>query len=117
MPKALKVAALVFLGGALGSGLRYVIGIELEVAPTLFIVNSLGALILGVANGRKWPIWFQPFFGTGFAGGFTTMSGLSLFLNANFKSEPLNVAGTVALMFAAGFAAYWLGLRVARLAK
>ncbi|MCX8530219.1 MAG: CrcB family protein [Rhodoluna sp.] len=117
MPKALKVAALAFLGGALGSGLRYLIGIELEVAPTLFIVNSLGALLLGVANGRQWPSWFQPFFGTGVAGGFTTMSGLSLLINANFSSSPLNITGIVALMFAAGFAAYWLGLRVARLAK
>jgi hypothetical protein len=45
------------------------------------------------------------------------MSGLSLFLNANFASDPLNVAGIVALMFAAGFTTYWLGLRVARLAK
>lgn len=72
-------------GGALGSTLRYLVGLELESVPMLFAVNLLGAGFLGLINGAggksnskfgsaesKW------FWGAGFSGGFTTMSGLAL---------------------------------------
>ncbi len=117
MPQALKVAALVFLGGALGSGLRFLIGFELEVAPTLFVVNALGTLLLGFVNGKNWAGWVHPCFGTGVAGGFTTLSGVSLFMNANLAAAPVSTALAVTLMLAIGFASHWLGMKFARLAR
>jgi CrcB protein len=115
MPKALKAAALVFLGGALGSGLRYLISLGVDVGPMLLIVNTFGTLLLGLVNARTWPSWVQPFFGTGVAGGFTTLSGVTLFLNAHFASEPLATLLPVALMLLLGFASYWFGAKAARL--
>lgn len=76
---------LAFLGGALGSVLRFSIGEVLDTPTTLLVVNLLGSAFLGWVNGSsggpkpkfvtaeaKW------FWGAGFAGGFTTMSGLAL---------------------------------------
>ena len=115
MPKAFQAVALVFLGGALGSGLRYLIGLDIELGPALMIVNTFGTLLLGAVNVKTWPNWVQPFFGTGVAGGFTTLSGVSLFLSAHASAEPLSAALPVALMLALGFAAYWLGTKLVRL--
>ncbi len=117
MPQALKVATLVFLGGALGSGLRFLVGLELDVAPMLFVVNSLGTLLLGFVNGKTWAPWVHPFFGTGIAGGFTTLSGVSLFINAHLAAEPISTALPLALMFALGFASHWLGMKLAGLVR
>jgi len=81
-PRALLLA---FLGGALGSVLRFLVGEVLDTPTTLLVVNLLGSAFLGWVNGSsqadkprfasaesKW------FWGAGFAGGFTTMSGLAL---------------------------------------
>ena len=100
----------------MGTALRY--GLSLAVDDTLvvlFAVNLLGAAALGWFNGH-------PHFATderralwavGFAGGFTTMSGVAMFLFfRNFTlSAPLL---WVALMFALGLVAYGLGLIAAR---
>jgi fluoride exporter len=114
MRKALKAAALVFLGGALGSGLRYLISLGVEVGPMLLVVNTFGALLLGAVNAKAWPSWVQPFIGTGVAGGFTTLSGVSLFMNAHLASEPLSTLVAVGTMLVLGFATYWLGAKAVR---
>lgn len=80
-----RAVLLAFLGGALGSVLRFSIGEVLDTPTTLLVVNLLGSAFLGWVNGSsggpkpkfvtaeaKW------FWGAGFAGGFTTMSGLAL---------------------------------------
>ena len=80
-----KAFGLVFLGGALGSALRFLVGEVFDTPTTLLIVNLMGAAFLGWVNGSsqgpkprfvtaesKW------FWGAGFAGGFTTMSGLAM---------------------------------------
>ena len=80
-----KAFGLVFLGGALGSVLRFTVGELFDSPTTLLVVNLLGAAFLGWVNGSaqgpkprfisaasKW------FWGAGFAGGFTTMSGLAM---------------------------------------
>jgi fluoride ion exporter CrcB/FEX len=73
-----------FLGGALGTLLRLG-AILIGTQPTaLFIVNLVGAAFIGWANGdRRFDgNRASAFWKVGFAGGFTTMSGVSLFLAA-----------------------------------
>ena len=117
MPKTLKTAFLVFLGGALGSGLRFGIGLTTSQFLQLLIVNCLGTLVLGLVNGRIWPAWVSPFLGTGFAGGFTTLSGVSLLLSLSASTELPNALALVFVMLAGGFAAYLLGLKLAGVNK
>ncbi|CAB4945061.1 unannotated protein [freshwater metagenome] len=113
MPKELPTTALVFLGGALGSGLRFSFGLQIEPLQLLFLVNLLGTLLLGVVNGKTWPSWVHPLVGTGVAGGFTTLSGLSLFLNEHLATDPLATLVPIAVMFALGFVAHWAGMKLA----
>jgi len=109
---------LVFLGGGIGALLRYVIGSALElsvgsalaVSLSLVIVNVLGALFLGIVSfhphfasvGRK------AFWGTGVSGGFTTMSGVALFL---YQPGSLAITG---VMFALGFLAFAGGVNIGK---
>ena len=112
-----RILLLTFIGGTLGTALRF--GLSFAIADTLmvlFIVNLLGAAALGWFNGH-------PYFGTderralwsvGFAGGFTTMSGVALFMGNNLFFALNEALMWVALMFALGLAAYWLALIVAK---
>ena len=109
---------LVFLGGGIGALLRYAIGSALElsvgsalaVSLSLVIVNVLGALFLGIVSfhphfasvGRK------AFWGTGVSGGFTTMSGVALFL---YQPGSLAITG---VMFALGFLAFAGGVNIGK---
>jgi CrcB protein len=112
-----RILLLTFVGGALGTALRF--GLSFEVADTLvvlFIVNLLGAAALGWFNGdrrfdtdERRALW-----SVGFAGGFTTMSGVALFLANGAFFSPNSTIFWVALMFAFGLAAYWLALTVAK---
>lgn len=85
-----RVAGLVFLGGAIGSMLRhvlhdYIAGFfefpQSEIV-SLSVVNLLGSYFLGLVI--RHPLFFgdlrQAFFGTGIAGGFTTMSAVTMFI-------------------------------------
>lgn len=87
----MKLAILfaVFLGGALGSLLRYFIGLGVEQAGVTVllaeilatsIVNIAGAGFLGLVHSKSFSKSekARAFWGPGFAGGFTTMSGLAL---------------------------------------
>ncbi len=109
---------LVFLGGGLGSLFRYALGsgLELSLGSTLagmlslFIVNVTGAFFLGIVS-------FHPFFanenrksfwGSGFAGGFTTMSGVALFV---YQQSSLTITS---VMFALGFFAFAAGVALGK---
>lgn len=118
-----KILTAVFLGGALGSALRYLIFLGVEGASlsepetalvATSVVNLTGALFLGfVQSGRlAKDSGSLAFWGTGLAGGFTTMSGLTLVTN----SQELGSFGngtifwlTVAVQLVLGVVAYWLG--------
>ena len=119
-----KDFSLVFLGGALGALLRYLIGGVLELSfgssiagsLSLLIVNVLGALFLGVVN-------FHPsfdseakksFWAAGFCGGFTTMSGIALFL---YQYPPLLAMPAAAVMFGFGFIGYAAGANIGRASR
>ncbi|WP_424494813.1 fluoride efflux transporter CrcB [Salinimicrobium sp. GXAS 041] len=78
----IKNALLVFIGGGLGSVLRYLISKYLNNASLplgTFTVNILGSFLLGITFGLI--LKYQPasstanlLFGVGFCGGFTTFS-------------------------------------------
>jgi len=79
-----KFLALVFAGGALGTLARYGVGVITNTVAAVLIVNLVGAAFLGAINGlgSKSGNYFstdgsRAFWGAGFAGGFTTMSGLA----------------------------------------
>ena len=100
---------LTFSGGALGSLLRFAIAEVNSTLVALWIVNILGALLVGFFAGHK---WFKTesrraFFSTGLAGGFTTMSAIAILpLGPNFD------AISIGAMVAVGMIAYWLGLKI-----
>jgi CrcB protein len=118
-----QLLPLVFAGGALGTSLRYTIEILLGTLPqgqiiVTSIVNLLGAALLGFVSVHKYfsgPAK-QSFWGVGFLGGFTTMSGLAVITAG--ADLGLSTAGyvywiLVFLQLVIGVAAYRLGLIVA----
>jgi fluoride ion exporter CrcB/FEX len=119
----LKLAILfaIFLGGALGSLSRYAIWLGVQQAGvtvlvfdlvTTSIVNVAGAAFLGFVHSTvfKGTEKAKAFWGSGFAGGFTTMSGLALITAG--ESLGLSDIGylywlAVAIQFVVGVLAYW----------
>lgn len=103
-----KLLLLTFVGGAVGSAARFLIGqVSNSESLTLWIVNLLGALMLGYVHTSKFtsPVSLQALLGTGLAGGFTTVSGLITFsLLAPGGSFLL-----ASLQVATGILIYWLG--------
>jgi len=103
--------ALVFAGGAIGTLLRYALS---EATPNTFlslsVVNLVGSLALGFINSNSW--FATParrnFWGVGFCGGFTTMSGISLLPLEQFG---LNNIWPAFIGFSAlgGVLFYWIG--------
>jgi fluoride ion exporter CrcB/FEX len=84
MNPPLRSIGLAFAGGALGSVLRLLVGETFDNLTTLIVVNLLGTAFLGWVNGsalgpkkRFASAGSKVFWGAGFAGGFTTMSGLA----------------------------------------
>ncbi len=112
---------IVMLGGAIGAGFRYHIGmIALRNLGPLFpwgtwIVNLLGGLLMGLLAGllaRMFtPVQGEPlrlFLGVGVLGGFTTFSAFSLeTANMLLRNQPVmaaaygvsSVAGSVLMLF------------------
>jgi fluoride exporter len=118
VPIKAKLLGYVFIGGVLGTMLRTLIFeamTGLASYPTaelvaLFIVNLSGAFFLGLT--ARYP-YFQSemcrnLWGVGFAGSFTTMSALTLWI----QYQSIGVE-TVA-MLAAGFGLYWFGFETGR---
>ena len=115
---------LIFLGGALGTSLRYLIEIlvgnlpQSQIILTSF-VNFLGAALLGFVGSHKLfsSLPKQSFWGVGFLGGFTTMSGLAV-ITAGLELG-LSAIGPiywllVLLQLVLGVVAYRVGLMLAQ---
>ena len=98
----LKIGA-VALGGALGSVLRYVLGLIPNPFPFplwTFVVNILGALLIGFIIGQQSKLGNTTFIGlkTGFCGGFTTFSTFSHETLTLFENGRYVVATLYALL-------------------
>ena len=122
----MKQLALVFVGGGLGSSLRYIFAKYLNSYDTgipygTFAANILGSLLIGIILGLalKNETLSQNtvlFLATGFCGGFTTFSTFAyenhVFLkNGDFISFALYTIAS----FVAGFAMVFLGMWIVRL--
>ena len=118
----MKSLLLVFLGGGLGSSLRFVIGKYLNSPETgipygTFAANILGSLLIGIILGlaAKNESLSQNtvlFLATGFCGGFTTFSAFAyenhIFLKSgDFMSFALYTIASFILGFAAVFFGMW----------
>jgi fluoride ion exporter CrcB/FEX len=122
-----QLLPLIFIGGAFGTSLRYAIEILLGTLPqgqiilTSF-VNLLGAALLGFVSVHKFfaPGTMQAFWGVGFLGSFTTMSGLAMITaGADLGLSPVGPIYwlLVLVQLLIGVAAYRLGLVVAGAGK
>lgn len=119
-----RTAALVALGGALGTTFRYLISSAISVPGfplATFLINVMGAFVLGVLLeilGRSpspRAAGLRLLLGTGVLGGFTTYSALSVDTVALLGAEAVGIAVAYALgTLILGVAAAALGIRVAR---
>ncbi|HLP22657.1 MAG TPA: CrcB family protein [Microbacteriaceae bacterium] len=118
-PRALQPWQLVMLGGGSGAALRQLID---SVWPgnlgfAVLIVNwmgafALGALITGIIPKARNRAWLGPFWGPGFLGGFTTMSGVALWVNAEARDAGVGLAALYLMLTVSGsLTSAWLGLR------
>jgi fluoride ion exporter CrcB/FEX len=98
-----RIIALTFVGGFIGTAFRYLLNQNIEgLFQGLWVANLLGAVFIAAFLGIK---WFKTdsrraFFVTGFAGGFTTMSGLTLLTFYSWYGVLLQILLGVALYLA-----------------
>jgi len=113
---------LVILGGAIGSGLRYLMSLSIMKAyPSsfpygTFAVNIIGCLLIGIIYGlterfQVSSMQWRLFLATGLCGGFTTFSAFAyenilLLQSENYTAFTLNTLGSCIF----GFAAVFLGV-------
>lgn len=114
MPKiltGLKLSALTFVGGALGATARFSLGLVWDQFWSLIVINLIGAAMLGwLVNSKRFDsVEAKAFLGTGFAGGFTSMSGVaSLFVQLSLLDPTIWQTLVLIAHLPAGIAAYLL---------
>lgn len=119
----MKQLLFIFLGGGLGSVLRYWIGRHLNTAVNgfpfgTFTVNVVGCLLIGIIMGLALKTSSLSentllFLATGLCGGFTTFSAFAyenqVFLKSgDFTTFALYAIGSLLLGFGAVFLGLWL---------
>lgn len=101
--------ALVAAGGVAGSLARYGLVEAWPHLATTLAINVAGSFLLGVLVARRPPRhWSRPLLGTGFLGGFTTMSALAVQVVTSTAAAGI---GYLLASLALGSAAAALGLR------
>ena len=121
MKPSAKLIALVFAGGSAGTLARYGVGLATNWAVAVVVVNLLGAAFLGAVNGfasikgnHFSTDGARAFWGAGFAGGFTTMSGLAgAFVLLNFVGQPLISALFIVGQLVLGVLLYFAAHKIA----
>ncbi len=119
----MKTLLFIFLGGGIGSILRYIISsLEHKLFPATFLpistlfVNILGCFIIGYCSSLfKDYSCLRPLFITGFCGGFTTFStfsseNINLLLNGQFLSSIIYITLSIIL----GLLAVYLGIHISK---
>ncbi|MBT2573988.1 CrcB family protein [Bacillus sp. ISL-51] len=111
----------IFIGGALGALLRFEMNVHIRSgafpAATL-IENAAGSLLLGLITGyfiirAKRPL-LSAFLGTGFCGGFTTMSTFSKETVFLMQSSPQDAFLYFAVTMVSGLALAFAGIAAGR---
>lgn len=105
MKPSFRILALVFAGGALGTLIRLAVSFStISDIVALFVVNLLGTAFLAWFNGQQRhprsklnTEGKRAFWGAGFAGGFTTMSGLALWLVTTVQAQ-VDTIGAIGLV-------------------
>lgn len=97
--------ALVFVGGCLGTFVRWAVGLAVSSLVAVAVVNLVGAFCLGMLYARTRRTEFRLLLGTGFLGAFTTYGGMAVLA---VRSGPVGVVWATVLV-AAGAAAAWAG--------
>lgn len=112
-----------FLGGGLGSGMRYLLSLAFASKKTgfpihTFIANILGSLLIGILlalfiKNQAWEQQYKLLAAVGFCGGFTTMSSFSAeniqFLrDGNYGLFALYLVLTIALCLICTFLGFQL---------
>lgn len=110
----MRGAALVFVGGALGSLARYGLALALPGLWATWTVNIVGSFALGLLLGRRPAQPLRLLLGTGFLGGFTTYSAFAHdMVSLGFVAGPVLGLAAGALQIAMGLVAALLGFAVA----
>lgn len=121
----MKNLLLVFIGGGLGSVLRFLLGkyfnnLETQIPYGTFAANVLGSLVIGLilglaAKNNAMSQQHTVLLATGFCGGFTTFSTF-MYENLHFlkAGDFINLATYIAISLVAGIFAVFLGLFLAK---
>lgn len=123
----MKQLLLVFLGGGLGSALRFLIGKQftfdsLSFPWATFIVNLIGSFVIGIVFGYmlvkgKLSNDIFVFLVAGFCGGFTTYSAFANESMSLLKAGQTNLFLSYVLSsILIGFFCVWLGYMVSQMA-
>lgn len=110
-----KSLSLVFAGGTLGTLLRFGFDITLGSLLSVAAVNIIGSIVIGWINSdpRTTSVGRKQFWSVGFAGGFTTMSGVALLTASGITTlsagEPVNIQllGYIIGIFVLSLLGYW----------
>ena len=111
---AIDARNLVWVGAgvSIGAAARWAVDAVFADVVTLVIVNGVGCAVMGVVGAQR-SVRTARFVGTGFCGGFTTMSSAAVAVGAEFADrEWLAGMGTLALLVAAAMVGFELGRRV-----
>lgn len=113
----------VLVGGAIGTALRLAIDTAVphgdsEFPVSTLVINTVGALALGILVARLWPrasAWLRAGLGAGLLGSFTTFSAVTVSLVAlSSAGEWMLAAGYLVATLALGWGAAALGLSLGR---
>ena len=114
----------VFLGGAVGTGIRLTLDAAIPHSDQEFpldtlLINVVGSLVLAILVTRLWPIlpeWLRAGLGPGLVGGFTTFSAVMVSMVTLAASAQVTLALVyLGLSLVLGFGAtalgFWIGRR------
>jgi len=119
----MRELAAVVVGGLVGTGLR--LGLD-ELVPhradefpvSTFVINLVGAFVLGFLVARIWPVapaWMKSGLGAGLMGSFTTFSALALgVVSLSESGQLLTAVAYLVVTLVAGLAAAFFGIILGR---
>lgn len=113
----------VFLGGAIGTGIRLSLDAAIYHSDSEFpldtlLINVVGSFVLALLVTRVWPVvpaWLRSGLGPGLLGGFTTFSAVMVSMVTLAASNQIMLAlGYLAITLVLGFGAAALGFLLGR---